>query len=169
MKYFVLVVVTVALVGGVSAAPLVKKSLNEAGAEDKLLELLMRYLNAQTAAEADDTAAVLEEEREENEQIDQVVEKEDGGIEEALFKVAQLQKKNEEYDQLEKKDEETDLLQKKDEENDQLEKKNEENDQLEKKMKKPICSRRRMTKTISSRRKMKEMIRRNSKIIWNRN
>ncbi|XP_072042383.1 uncharacterized protein [Amphiura filiformis] len=41
MRYFVLVVVTVALVAGVSAAPLVKKSLNEAGTEDQLLELLV--------------------------------------------------------------------------------------------------------------------------------
>ncbi|XP_072042436.1 uncharacterized protein [Amphiura filiformis] len=102
MKYFVLVVVTVALVGGVSAAPLVKKSQNKAGAEDQLLELLSRYLasNGQTADEqADDIAAVLEEEREENEQIDQVVEKENGGVEALLKAVEQLQKKNEEREE----------------------------------------------------------------------
>ncbi|XP_072041542.1 polyubiquitin-like [Amphiura filiformis] len=41
MKYFALVVVTVALVAGVSAAPQVKKSQNGAGFEDQLLELLL--------------------------------------------------------------------------------------------------------------------------------
>ncbi|XP_072029586.1 polyubiquitin-like [Amphiura filiformis] len=42
MKYFVfLVVVTVALMAGVSAVPQGKKSLNEAGFEDQLLELLL--------------------------------------------------------------------------------------------------------------------------------
>ncbi|XP_072042378.1 uncharacterized protein [Amphiura filiformis] len=90
---FILVVVAVILVAGVSSAPLVKRSLED---EQKLRDLL--YLdgnNAQIADEqADDTAAVLEEEREENEQIDQVVEKEEDGLGEALFKAAQLEKKN---------------------------------------------------------------------------
>ncbi|XP_072042377.1 uncharacterized protein [Amphiura filiformis] len=92
---FILVVVAVILVAGVSSAPLVKRSLED---EQKLRDLLMQYLdgnNAQIADEqADDTAAVLEEEREENEQIDQVVEKEEDGLGEALFKAAQLEKKN---------------------------------------------------------------------------
>ncbi|XP_072042379.1 uncharacterized protein [Amphiura filiformis] len=82
---FILVVVAVILVAGVSSAPLVKRSLED---EQKLRDLLI------ADEQADDTAAVLEEEREENEQIDQVVEKEEDGLGEALFKAAQLEKKN---------------------------------------------------------------------------